>query len=406
MLLECTFEDNDSTSVISARDSNITIAQSTFRHNSDVSNSQLIKGILYFNGYSSAMIVNNIFINNEGDLLHATIHGHDASATVARDLNAVSINRCEFRNNFKYYDGIGAINVQNYEVSITDTKFINNTVITFLSAFQSIINIDKSVFRYNSDPESLIFVQECTMDIFHSVFDSNQALKDQHEYYDGALTSHNSIIHIHGSDFKNNVAKSRGGAVYCTGESLISFSEVCTFTNNYAEQGGAIYLDQGAQCFIAYGANMIIANNTASYDGGGIYFDDHTNLTLSSHSTLQIFENSAAQNGGGIYASEILSISLAFKSLHNNDQTSNSMIYFCKNKARKGGGLYLGLNSTIRIFMCLNNTINFDRNSAEYGGAMYIFNNLSTALYPECFFHSTPNLVPTYHILLWHYRKV
>ena len=72
----------------------------------------------------------------------------------------------------------------------------------------------------------------------------------------------------------------RGGAIHCF-KTLISFSEVCTFADDYASQGGALYLGWNSQCFLAHGATVIIANNIASEDGGGIYLDegeDHSNL--------------------------------------------------------------------------------------------------------------------------------
>ena len=90
----------------------------------------------------------------------------------------------------------------------------------------------------------------------------------------------------------------------CLGETLITFSETCTLADNHAEWGGAIYLSFGAQCFVAHGATVIIANNTASEDGGGIYLGTDSNLTLRSQSILQILENRATNAGGGIYASE------------------------------------------------------------------------------------------------------
>lgn len=70
-------------------------------------------------------------------------------------------------------------------------------------------------------------------------------------------------------------------------------------------------------------------------------------------------------NGGGVQISEFSSINQGFKSLTNTNksQTSNSVIYFHKNQASKGGGPYLGFNSTVCTYTCLNR-ISFDRNSA------------------------------------------
>ena len=167
--------------------------------------------------------------------------------------------------------------------------------------------------------------------------------------------------------------------------------------DNQAEQGGAIYLGCSAQCFIAHGAAVIIANNTASGDGGGIYLSDHSNVTLYSYSILQILENKATENGGGIYVSKWSSINLGFKLHKNISQTSNSMINFYRNQAKIGDGLYLGWNSVVYMFPCLN-IVNFNKNSADYGGAVYVSANYKPIFKlqyyysdPECFFQFPQN---------------
>ena len=153
---------------------------------------------------------------------------------------------------------------------------------------------------------------------------------------------------IHGYEFKQNINKGsymyvgRGGAIYSSNKSIISFSETCTFIDNQAGQGGAIYLVKCAQCFIENRITMIIANNTASGgvfrgeypvsgDGGGIYLDHHTNLTLHSQSTLQIVKNNASANGGGIYLRYYSNIILL----------SQSTLQILENRAMEiGGGIY------------------------------------------------------------------
>ena len=197
----------------------------------------------------------------------------------------------------------------------------------------------------------------CTGDIVNSVYDSNEGSQ-----YGGALTLFSTVIHTRGSEFKNIIGATRGGAIMCD-ESVITFGATSTFTNNYSlKQEGVIYLNQSA-CFVDYGAKVIVANNTASFDGGGIYLSHHSNLTLHSQSMLRIVVNRATEHGGGIYISEYSSINAAAKLLNNN--TNSTIIYLHKNKSSKGGGLYLDFNSIVYIFKCLNNTIIFHKNSTE-----------------------------------------
>ena len=95
------------------------------------------------------------------------------------------------------------------------------------------------------------------MNIVNSVFYNDEAC---------ALKSWSTIVHIRGSEFKGNVGEHEGEAIHSREETLITFSDVCTFADNQAEQGGAIYLDQGARCSIESGARVIITNNTALGD--------------------------------------------------------------------------------------------------------------------------------------------
>ena len=360
------------------------------------------------------MIVNSTLTDNIGLLLLHT-HTHNIRDNKFQsDLNTLLITGCEFRNNsaeHRYY----AMHVYGSTVSIADTKFTANLAITFtrmwnssgsiidskfinncevetlLGMLGSVTKIDTSVFEHNEG--SAISLQECTIDIFNSVFTRAYSFSTGYS----ALMLSSTIMQIYGSEFKNNNGAA-GAAIYCGKQSLVIFNENCTLAHNHAnQQGGAMYLDRGAQCFIADGATVIIANNMASEDGGGIYLNDYSSLTLSSCSVLKVLQNSAIQNGGGIYGSEFSFINLAFK-LHNNEvQTSNSMIYLYRNQASKGGGLYLGFNATVDIYACLNNTIIFKENYANYGGAVYIFSNQSTISYPypECFFQSLLHPVAT-----------
>ena len=284
-----------------------------------------------------------------------------------------------------------------------------------------------------------MMVQSCyflsaKLKIFKSVFNNNEA--------HAVLRLMNTTVHIHSSEFKENVNTGnyrhigRGGAIYSSDKTIVSFSETCTFMGNRADQGGVIYLVKDAQCLIEDGATTVIANNTAlggiwrgiyilPGDGGGIYLNHHSNLTLKSQSILQIAQNNASQKGGGIYlrhfsniilhsrsmlqilenrATEIgggiyaaaSSIKLHFKPLSDSSQTSDSTTFFYGNRAREGGGLYLGSKSIVHLFYvtsipCHSNAfIKFVQNSADYGGAVYASAKTSKTQYSdsECFFQS------------------
>ena len=297
--------------------------------------------------------------------------------------STLTITGCEFRNNdqsSKYIPFNNIIDVHNSDIlTIYDTNFIGNKATVLLYVIESFVNTHNSTFKYNHG--SIMYTTDCKVDIYNSIFNNNEA---------GALKLRSTIIHIHGSEFKENVEKGKGGAIQCSDKSLISFSEICTLADNRAEQGGAMYLYYTVQCLIAYGATVIITNNTVSADGGGIYLSHHSDITVHSQSMLQILENRATESGGGIYISELSSINLGFTS----HSTSNSTINFYRNQAKMGGGLYLELGSIVYVFPCLNsNIVNFEKNSADYGGAVYVLttdelSSVQLLYYPECFFQS------------------
>ena len=417
---------------------------------------------------SSLVLVKCTFEDNVG---LAMINAENSNITIEHSI--VKNNQILLRRSYTHI-----IEVDISNLLIYDTIFIGNKANIILHIKESVVSTVNSTFKHNHG--SVMDMTNCKMDIHNSVFNDNGY---------GVLNLRYSKIQIYGSEFKGNVGIT-GGAINCFGESLISFSEICTFTDNQAIRGGAVYLNYKAQCLVDQGASVIIANNTALQKGGGIYLETLTSLTLHSQSMLQIVENTASRNGGGIYSNCDCNLTLHSQStlqilenrasvdgggiylnhdyklnlilhsqctlqilentalkdgggiylgpssnitLHSqstlqiiknratnagggiyashfssinlwftNGQTSNSTIYFNRNQARIGGGLYLEFNSIVYIFPCLNNIINFDKNSADYGGAMYVVtkNDDDGDDYysdPECFFQSDILQNPTHY---------
>ena len=318
---------------------------------------------------------------------------YDLGSIIEIASTSIIITGCKFRNNHQSTPLLGGIirvynSQSDISIEIYETEFISNEAAYILMAQHSVINTENSKFKYNHG--SAMDLSYCKVNIVNSVFNNNEA---------HALRLSSTIIHIRGSEFKGNIEEREGGALYSRDEILISFSEICTFADNRANKGGAIFLGYKSrvQWFVAHEATVVIANNTALY-GGGIHLDYYTNLTIHTDrwSTLQILNNRATQNGGGIYVSKHSSINLSFNYNNIINQTSNSTkLNIYKNQARNGGGLYLERSSFI-LFPCLNSIINFDENVADYGGAVFI----STTNFPgpvqhyhlvndlECFFQS------------------
>ena len=185
ILQGCIFENNEgSVTVISAEYSNITVAQTTFSNNT-------YSSILSYR-FCNFKLANSTFISNKGLLINSIIlHGRD----VADLSNTLLFIGCEFKDN---YNGLGSIVVAlNSDISIINTRFSNNRASPSLYIFNSIVSIDKSVFEHNYG--SAITFRDCTVNIFDSVYDSNQGRVDG---FGGAITSKDSVIHIHSNEFK------------------------------------------------------------------------------------------------------------------------------------------------------------------------------------------------------------
>ena len=184
IFLGCTFENNEgSITVISAKYSNITVAQTIFSNNT-------VSLILSYN-FCNSKFVNSTFMSNSlrGELVTFVTHDDNYQTT------------CHYSN----YQG-AIIIVNNSDISIIDTRFVNNSCRESPSVHisNSVVSINKSVFKYNYD--SAITFRKCrTVNIFDSVYDGNQG-RVYLEDFGGAITAYYSVIHIHSSDFKKNIA--------------------------------------------------------------------------------------------------------------------------------------------------------------------------------------------------------
>ena len=179
-----------------------------------------------------------------------------------------------------------------------------------------------------------------------------------------------------------------GGAMTAF-QSTINFLGLCSFINNSAEDGGAIlatdsklnictFLYDSPSDDIAYLIGIV--NNTARKRGGGIYLY-RSDLVSIANSRTMISGNKAGDEGGGIYA-----ISSSVIVYHKNEAINyydkHVRFWVYTNEAKRGGGLYMGLNAKLYILQYQYTTISdvdasffpviFEANCANYGGAIYV----------------------------------
>ena len=168
------------------------------------------------------------------------------------------------------------------------------------------------------------------------------------------VTFKNSIAYSkysQATNLVNSASNSFGGAIYSayhkdyTAEVYI---DDCTFINNTAEYGGAIYLDGGSLDI----KNSRFLNNYAYNFGGAIACEDNSRINIEKSK----FINSKSVNdaGGAIY-------------VKNSKLTANDITI--SNSTSTFGSAITSLSSTMML-----NRITADNNIAEYeGGAIYQF---------------------------------
>lgn len=184
-------------------------------------------------------------------------------------------------------------------------------------------------------------------------FTSNTSLGDG-----GALYLYNGSLYVQGTaNFTGNYADDRGGAIYLTeGSASIAPSGIATFNGNSADNGGAIYLQNGG---IAIAGTATFTNNEAFLDGGAIHSEDQVSIS----GTVTFTGNDSGLNaetggdGGAVY-------------VDSNFVVYSGNVTFNSNTADSGGGLF----AEGSLVFLGDTSGTFTNNSAEiYGGAAMAF---------------------------------
>ena len=210
----------------------------------------------------------------------------------------LDISKSNFTNNIKNYKNgnllVGAVATIG-DATISDSYFVNNSgrwggALSVMggesSSATNFIDIDGTKFVNNSALYGgAMFVWGSNYSISNSVFDNNSA------FGKGNMTPNN-----------NN-----GGALVVTqGNIPISGTIInSNFTNNKAQYGGAAWINEGTVDI----SNSNFINNTATVKAGAIGFEPaYTKITATVYGT-NFINNTAGVDGGAIYSSGDLRIS-------------------------------------------------------------------------------------------------
>ena len=260
----------------------------------------------------------------------------------------VNITHCNFKHN---KDGMSEQNINDALIYYKPDDTDNTTMFT----------IENSSFNDN-EYSSLIFLEPSSKKSDHvvvsdSLFTDNQGHCIYGNYQN--LYIKKTVL------FTNNKAQS-GAGIYITNNSNITFCDNSnvTFHHNQAEnnRGGAIFVDN-SDIVIQNGSRLQFSNNEAD-QGGAVYSTNTSIIILEETSTMELSENTAAQNGGAIYLETNCKILI------------NGSSFFRSNRAIEGGAIYSKDNSVIKFqndaeseFVSNEATRNGEQSN---GGALYL----------------------------------
>jgi len=161
------------------------------------------------------------------------------------------IEYCTFVENTSPYGGAAYIKHYNFRMTFRHSLFVGNAAVGD-GADGGALYLD----TYNPD-----------MILFNNTFLNNRAVRKGGVL---AIYSFNDIISIEQCTFEDNIA-TNGGAVFLDFNNFFYTFDSCVFRNNSAHNnGGAMYIDQSNN-HVAFQNSVFEANSATSYSGGAIY---------------------------------------------------------------------------------------------------------------------------------------
>ena len=271
---------------------------------------------------------------------------------------SVNFNQCNFLSNRQYKSNGATIH------------FSSPSQYAYIRLYLTIIGCN---FSYNEGAESVL-------------------------YFGQTATKVQAYLYLQNSNFYQN----KGVPLYLSNQTLYVNGNV-DFKNNFAENGGGIFISNYSNVVFYESAKVNFINNTANHNGGAIFITNHSSILFTAsnqhyvkalhadNQTILFDYNRANKYGGAIYAytSNITfgeGVIVAFNknkavvygggaiSIHTNSFVTfeqNCRVKFCNNKAAWISGAVNIMNSS---FMCKESSVVvFNDNIADVGGAINIY---------------------------------
>ncbi|WP_458453753.1 hypothetical protein, partial [Methanobrevibacter sp.] len=400
-LTNCTFENNTALNygggAIYANDC-LYLNNCSFVNNA-AEKDTAIGGAVYCYGIhiNNATFTNNT-VGSEGGAVYVDFKGWDKFYDDDNGYNYCLINfgNATFVNNTAYSSG-GAVYIKfnSFEypeklfITFDNVTFANNTAgdgydhdeyggavyVNFdgMNADYGLLSFDNVTFVNNSaigeGGAVCIHNKDSNIDVnlTNCTFENNTA------HDGGAIYSDVGLDLINCSFVNNTVLNGNGGAIYCNG--VVNLTNT-TFENNSAREfGGAVY------CCGIHVNNATFTNNTVVSLGGAVYVDlsslgqSDSAYGLINFTNATFVNNTANSSGGAVYI---------VNEHEGNVDVNLTNCTFENNAAHNGGALYV---SAFDVEMNFTKST-FKYNTAEEGGAIYIASN-QTVLYGATFINNT-----------------
>ncbi|AWX31620.1 hypothetical protein AW729_00330 [Methanosphaera sp. BMS] len=293
---DSTFEDNFAYNHGGAiyADGYIDIKGSTFTDNE----ANVDGGAVY--GDKSVDLSNSIFNNNAAT-------GKTSAKSFGGAVRAnefITVTGCDFSNNYAYNRG-GAVYADT-NIKIIYTNFTANTA---------------------KDYGGAVYTNTLNDKVLNSIFNKNNCTSGD----GGAIYINNKCTpEFESSSFEDNLAKDRGGGIYIDSKSAPLGLYECTFINNIAGKGGAVFTGIMTKS-VKY--SVFLKNKANSGDGGAVYINNECDVDFTS---CRFEENKCYKRGGAIYLdSKHANLNLKYCTFvynHANRTDYHSSYYHC------GGG--------------------------------------------------------------------
>ena len=198
--------------------------------------------------------------------------------------------------------------------------------------------------RYENNWGGAIYTPENNANAYVNV--DNCTFKNNYAVYGGAIYIGAGNLNVSNSLFFNNYAYNYGGAIACDYASNISVSKSKFYNSRSLDDaGGSIYIRQASR----FAADHIDISNSSATFGSALT----TLNTTVSLNYVNMTDNSAKYDGGAIF--------------HMYGRFTMSYSRFINNSAKNGGAIFID-NSTNAIFMRNSFT---DNKATDTGGAIY-----------------------------------